>query len=581
MGTEAATLKLFHGATRWIGPTEDHDNQQDMAAKQASRALMQYVEDEMLRAPLLFDQVIDGSVEHARKSLPQLSPLQRSALVDLMQALQAQRVRLGEYFMHSLREQVAAELARGGPRSAPKAAAPVPLALVDEEVVALDVELSHCIEAIKSVAEYELRELQTFTSALVGDMDVARDHNPFRAEIFARALWASSHALPLSKSHQVAFMRYASTPLAQLLRKGYAASTSRLESMGVEPAAYRTVILPAGSRRGRALGEATFSPDLHRMRDSMPAPLDESSSNRAPVQAHGSAAPDARGGAASLPESWRDIARAAPHRADRQAIELVSRLFDAMLQDERIPQDVSLLISRLHGPAMRLALRDSSLLDKGAHPLWHFVNRLAYAAEMAPDSADPERLQLLKVAQGTIDQLASEPEQNTGLYRWALERLDVFLDKRLTRRVATVASQIGALQKLESTLIEGNTVPSTLFGTLDVPELDTVPANLLDDGEHGSSTPAQADAWLAALRTGEWVRLFLQGRWVHAQLLWPGEQGQIWLFGDGGSDATWAVRRGAMMVLHAKALIKKLQQRSIVATAAARVQEQVAAEART
>ena len=57
-------------------------------------------------------------------------------------------------------------------------------------------------------------------------------------------------------------MRHASQPLAQLLRTSYAASTSRLEGMGVEPAAYRTLILPSGSRRGGRSVETTFSPDL-------------------------------------------------------------------------------------------------------------------------------------------------------------------------------------------------------------------------------------------------------------------------------------------------------------------------------
>jgi hypothetical protein len=41
-----------------------------MAALQVSRALLQFVEDEMLRAPLLFDQLVDGATEHARNRCP-------------------------------------------------------------------------------------------------------------------------------------------------------------------------------------------------------------------------------------------------------------------------------------------------------------------------------------------------------------------------------------------------------------------------------------------------------------------------------------------------------------------------------
>lgn len=593
-----------------------------MAATQVSHALLQYVDDELLRAPLLFDQLVEGTVDHARKGLAEMTPLQRSAVADLMQALQTHKLRLADYFMESLREQVSADVARHAPRSHAKTAKPQSLALVDEEEVAMDVQLSHAIEAIKSVAEYELRELQTYTSALVGDMDVTQDHNPFRAETWARALWAASQALPLSRGHQVNFMRHASTPLAQLLRRSYAASTSRLESMGVEPAAYRTLILPAGSRRGRP-GDVTYSPDLQTMRETMPAPLDEAAeltfhgqvttARPAPVPAGRAPLPASPGYTpprASAPplqvampsmttvlppravaptstavpsapprrEQWREIARHAPHRADRQAIELVSRLFDAMLSDNRVPQDVNMLISRLHGPAMRLALRDTSLLDKGEHPLWHFINRLAFAAEMSPDPGDPERLQLLKLAQGTIDQLASESEQNTGLYRWALERLDVYLNKRLTRRVAALASQVGALQKLEDKLVVTHAIPSTMHGTLDVQQLDTVPADLLEGEPAPSNSPNQAKDWLSKLTTGSWVRMFLQGRWVQVQLLWPGEHNEIWLFGDGASDATWAVRRRALLTMHGKGLAKSLKQRSVVGAAALKVQEQVAAE---
>ena len=555
-----------------------------MVARKVSAAMLQFVDDELLRAPLLFDQLAEGTKEQALKSLPELSPMQRSAVGDMLQSLQVHRIRLSEYFVHSLQEQVHQELAQQtpAPRAVGRSGKAPALALVDEDVVALDVELSHTIEAIKSVAEYELRELQTYTSALVGDMDVARDHNPFRAETYARALWAASQALPLSRGQQVSFMRHAGKPLAQLLRKSYAASSSRLESMGIEPAAYRTLILPSGSRRGNRYGETTFSPDLHRMRETMPAPLDAAPPAPKSTQA---ATLSYQGQAGSPPrppprEHWSEVARSTTNRVDRQAIELVSRLFEAMLTDDRVPPDVGLLISRLHGPALRLTLRDSALLDHDKHPLWRFINRLVFEAEMAPDPADPERAQLLKVAQNVVDQLAGEAEQHSGLYRWAQDRLESFLNKRLSRRLAAAASQIGALQKLEDKLTGSPSAPpSTLHGMLDVPQLDTVPAELMEARAAPPVTAEGGAAWLDALSPGDWVRMFMQGRWVQARVLWPGERREVWLFGDGASDATWAVRRGALLMMQGEQLAKTLRQRSIVGSAAARVQEQVAATA--
>ncbi len=545
-----------------------------MAVETDLRPLQQFVDDELLRAPLLFDQMVEGTFDLVRQKQLAMPQLRRSLFNEMLKSLQAQRSRLSEYFVRSLRQQVSVDRAlqpRRPPHYRVKAELPeraVTLALVDEDVVALDIELSHMIEEIKSAAEYEMRELQTFTSALIGDMDVARDYNPFRPETYARALWAAAQALPLSHGHQVTFMRLAGTPLAQLLRKSYAAASSRLESMGVEPAAYRTLILPGGSRRGGRPGETTFSPDLQRLRDSMPAPLDSALSLQAQQASSAKSAPNSN----RVHDSER--ASVISSRVERQSIELVGRLFEAMLADERVPGDVGMLISRLQGPAMRLTLRDGSVLDQDDHPLWRLINRLVFEAEMVPDPHDPERRLLLKLARGTVDQLASEPEQDTSLYRWACERLDTYLQKRLTRGLAAVSSQIGALQKLEDKLHGDTPPPSTLHGMLDVPQLDTVPAELMEQSLRPATRPAGEQDWLSQLRPGDWVRMFLQGRWVQARLLWPGERREIWLFGDGGSDKTWAVRRGALVMMHRERLAKKLRMRAIVATAAARVREQ-------
>jgi hypothetical protein len=552
-----------------------------MSAPYVPPLLQQFVDDEMLRAPLLFDQVIEGALDHLRKNLPSLSPMQRSMTADLMQAMQGQRNRLSDHFLRSLREQVRDDLAWHQPRNHAEANKPMALALVDEDIVAMDVEISHTIEAIRSQCEHELRELQTFTSALVGDMDVSRDHNPFRAETYTRALAATAQALPMSRGHQVTLMRSAGVALAQLLRKSYAAATSRMESQGIEPAAYRTVILPSGARSAGRFGETTFSPDLHRMRDSMPAPLHQQPMARGAPVAHAGSPTAAllasKGAPMALLEDWSLVAGASASRVDRQAVELVSRLFESMLADERVPDDAGRVIARLHGSALRMTLRDGSLLDQDKHPLWRFINRLVFEVQMTPGAHDPERLMLLKVANGAAEQLASEPEQTANLYRWALDRLDSFLQKRFARRLSAASSHIGALQKLEDKLASGQDTPSTLHGMLDVPQLDTVPADLMDMAPPAPGSISDAEAWLDGLNPGDWVRLFLQGRWVHAALLWPGERREVWLFGDGASDATWAVRRGALLMMHGTRLAKKLKQRNIVGSAAARLQDQMSA----
>jgi len=275
------------------------------------------------------------------------------------------------------------------------------------------------------------------------------------------------------------------------------------------------------------------------------------------------------------------VARQTPNRLDRQAVELVGRLFEAIVTDERVPPDVILLISRLHGPAMRLTLRDAGVLDQLSHPLWRFIHLVTYQAEMAPDKADPERRRLLRLAQQLIDQIAAEPDQRPTIYRRAVQAVEDFLRQRLQRRLTAAATQVGALQKLEHQMLDGGEGgPDTIGGMVDLPVMDTVSADILLEATSAEPPPSTAAAgvWLSSLEVGTWVRLFLSGRWVHAQLLWIGDRAEVWLFGDGASDATWAVRRGALLRLHGAALAKTLTMRSLLGRAALKVQQQVAVQ---
>jgi hypothetical protein len=555
-------------------------------------ALQQFVDDELMRAPLLVDQTLEGAVERMKEAVPNMSPHERAMAADLMTKVMSNRHHVSDYYLGSLKKQVAADLQRGGPltlEAKPEGKGGLSLALVDEDEVAVDVEISHTIEAIRSVAEYELRELQTFTAALVGDMEVSRDHNPFRPETHARALWAAAQALPLSRGFQLAFMRHAAMPLAQVLRKTFAAASSRLEGMGIEPASHRTMILPSGSRRSRVNPEASFRPDLGRIRDSMPVPLDmampSSPAAREPLeQVLAQTAAQTR----SLPpevdpsehQPLRDAQRAklvesATSKVDQQSIELLSRLFDAVLSDRALAPDIRLLLSRLQAPALRAALREPKSLDSPEHPVWQLADRIAFFGEILPTTGSAERERVLRYVQGLVDHLVGEADQTAALYQWALERLQQHEQQRLERRCAEVAREITQLQQMEDKLAASGATPSTLQGTLDISQMDTVPAELIDAQPAQKKPAGEAQAWLREQRPGAWVRLFLQGRWVHAQLLWPGERGELYLFGHGMSDTTWAVRRNALLTLHAEYLLDTLAPRSLVSAAAKRVMRQM------
>lgn len=552
-----------------------------MVRPNATASLQRFVDDELMRAPLLVDQVIEAAQEHIRKGLAGMMPRDRAVAADLLQKVMTHRQHILDYYIRSLREQVATDVARGGSAAAaPKKA--LSLSLVDEEEVSVDVEISHAIEAIRSVAEYELRELQTFVSALVGDMDMARDHNPFRPEVHARALWASAQALPLSRGYQLTFMRHASMALAQVLRKAFAGASSRLEASGLEPASYRTMILPSGSRgmhRPRSV-EATFSPDLGRIRDAIPvreptAPprmsLDEVLTQIDAALHRLSPETDIDHHGRLREQQRQQLVDNAPTAVDQQQIEVLSRIFDAIVTDTTLAADVQLLISRLQSPFIRVALREPKTMDRDTHPAWRLVDRIAFLGEVLPDKGDPVRERSLRFVQGLIDHLVAEPEQNASLYQWACDRLGSHEQHVFEQRCRAAGREIASLQALEDRLAGSQTLPTTMHGALDLAQMDTVPAALID-AEPARKPPATASqTWLQQRRPSEWVRMFMQGRWVHAQILWPGERGELWLFGDSASETTWAIRRRALLTLHGENLLALVEQRSLMRDAAKRV----------
>ena len=554
-------------------------------------ARQHFIDDELLRVPLLAEQVVEATFEELRLAMAGAGPQERAVAADLMRTAEAKRAVLVKHFADSVRSQVRQELGidpPDRPAAAPTAARPT-LALLDETEIAADVEISHAIEAIKSVAEHELRELASFASALAGDMNVGRDHNPFRAETYARAMWDAAQALPMSRGFQVRLMRHASQPLDQLLRKAYAGACARLESTGIEPAVYRTVILPAGARSYRP-GDSWLGrgPDLNRMRDTMPASIDEMQGPRTSQMPLERVLDDVDRALRALPaeaplterakllSSQRSrIVRYADKAVDQQLIELLSRLFDAILTDSRVPRDVQVTLSRLQPAVMRLALRDAGLLDDYVHPVWRFMDQIAHQASLLPDDSRA-RADALHHAESLIDTLARESQPDAMHYRWALERLATADRDRLAQRIQRAAPDIATLQALEDRLAERSAPLPTGSGPLDESQLETVPADLMDDLPPPRADAPDATTWLNERKPGDWVRLFRQGQWVRLQLLSQGRRGDAWLFGEIGGDGTVAMRRRALERLYDEGLANSVRARSLVRAAAEQIMRNVA-----
>lgn len=437
--------------------------------------LQRFVDDELNRSADLISRTLSSTLEQLRQPRDGLlTASERQQYFELVQVLQQNQALYQRSFIEALRKLVQADLAPLSPDL--PGAGPVSLGgleLMDETRVESEIEISRAIQQIDTGAEWELRELQTFTSTLRGQTHVTAESNPLRAQSFARALWQAASALPATPVQQVILLRVSATVMAGFLRMSFAAASTRLESQGVTPSIYRTVVITAGSApdapsemdvtrpgaldglmRSMPTGDTGpgAAPDNKRRALPTAGPALEQALQR--VEELLRRMPAAAPGAASF-----ETPQLAQHRAalmattgetiDRQIIELLSRLFETILSDHSLPPGLHALIARLQVSALRIALLDPSMLDAYDHPVWVLMDRIVSAATAYPHATDPRLTSLLRFCETLVSNMAAEATQDSALYRRSIAQLDAFLAEQWHRQAHEAQTAVDALMRAE------------------------------------------------------------------------------------------------------------------------------------
>jgi hypothetical protein len=521
-------------------------------------ALRKFVDEELARAPALIDRVLFLALNQLRQPRDRLlSPAEEKMRADLAHGLAQHRDRCATAFVESLTELVTEDLARRyvDVSDASRTGDPSRLTLMDDTDLAADVELARTIEQIQDVAEWEQRELQTFTSTLAGLDHVEPQSNPLRAEIVARAFWYAADALPMGRGYQVLFMHVGGDALAQAVKLSYAASATRLENIGVEPSKYRTGVPPVPNPNADRQAYALESRAAAARDAAVPA------ADVTPPR-QGVVAPALREGA--------DHLHAARAQVDRQITEMVTRMFEAIESERGLHPELRELIGRLKESTLRMALKDPDMLDDADHPAWHLLDRLAYQSSCRPNLHDPRLTAYVSFASGMVDGVLSAGQQSAEQFRRCVERLDAFALRQLREQLDEAATEIARLEsneRMDGGAASGFGAATQPGDALDVPTMDTVPADLLDlDGSGGGAVPAEE--WVDQQQPGRWYRAFLNGRWSLVQLLWHSARRGQWLFAGESVDHRLALTRRALVQMREDGLLQPFSERRLVRRAA-------------
>ncbi|MCG3189420.1 MAG: hypothetical protein LKCHEGNO_01799 [Burkholderiaceae bacterium] len=509
-----------------------------------------FVDQELRLSDATFAAIVDAVLEQWRER----ASGRMASDAEALRLLQLQRDDFIACAVQSLRDQISGRASPAG-LVAPKSPK-LELSLVDDDEISADIEVARIVERSNADLEEPLRELRTYTSSLVGDVNTARDTNPLRPDAWVRAVLAGLRRLPIERRLQTAMLRTAMQPLIRALHDHYTAASARLHALGVAPAAHRTVVnegvvteLTEAMRVRRSLDRDTAAGGLA-------APLPGSVEELLQRVEQGLTSPRHPG------DGGMRAAPATPAPREQPSVERLSNLYDAILSDRRLPRDSLPLLSRLYPAVLRQTLADAGVLGDAKHAVWQFMDQLGFLMQTREVG---DRQTNLAFAQGLVEQLVAQPSADARSFQAAANRLVVLERQRFARAVAAAAAEIAMLgaRTHDDAFGHSTSVPQSL----DPGSSDTLQAPL----RRNSDATAEPDDVVRAWRAGSWLSIFLREQWRRALILWRAPSPGPLLLLDASAARHWALRSAAVERLAGAGLARVFSPRSLVRDASGRV----------
>ena len=195
-------------------------------------------------------------------------------------------------------------------------------------------------------------------------------------------------------------------------------------------------------------------------------------------------------------------------QTDSDVINLVSMLFDFILDDDNLPVPVKALLGRLQIPYLKLAIQDYSFFSRGGHPARKLLNELARAGIGLNEDADHLKKDMVfKKIQSTAQRILTEYEKEAVLFDELLHDFSQFMQTEV-RRSQMIEQRTKAAEegKAKAQLAE-KTALETVRQRLDGKTVPEVVVRLLTDGWMGVlklvflKYGPESNNWLGAVKT--------------------------------------------------------------------------------
>ena len=185
-------------------------------------------------------------------------------------------------------------------------------------------------------------------------------------------------------------------------------------------------------------------------------------------------------------------------QADIDSIDIVSRLFDFILDDPTLSDYLKVQIVRLQIPVLKVAILDNAFFSKKSHPARQLLNELAYAGS-GLNEVNPEEDATLKMVSYVVDRILANFEDNTSIFEILLSEFSSFMENEKESNKLTedmLESAKNAAVKEIQLMVENHNIP-TLVNTIFLEAWKDVLVHLyLRDG-------VKSNAWQTALQVAD------------------------------------------------------------------------------
>ncbi|MFM2276008.1 MAG: hypothetical protein RL211_1880 [Pseudomonadota bacterium] len=151
--------------------------------------------------------------------------------------------------------------------------------------------------------------------------------------------------------------------------------------------------------------------------------------------------------AGQLREQTVELKKKAETKSEKATIEIVALMFQAILQEERIPPGIRVWFARLQMPVLRVALAEPDFFGTLNHPARQLIDRMG-SCVMGFDTANIQGGALELEIKRIVQVIEQYPETGKRVYQLVYDEFQKFLAKFLTEK-SNAQKVVGVAQQVE------------------------------------------------------------------------------------------------------------------------------------